>query len=52
MENEHVGELISVCFPGSFIQWSADNVDPNVRVLNRKGTLHAMEIVCSTTSMH
>ena len=52
MENEHVGELISVCFPGPFIQWSGGNFDPNVRALNKKCTLHAMGIVCSKTSMH
>ena len=51
MENEDVGKLISMYFPGLFIQWSADNVDHNVRTLDGKGTLHAMGIVCSATSM-
>ena len=47
MENEDAGELISMYFPRS-----ADNVDHNVRTLDGKGTIHAMWIVCSTTSMH
>ena len=47
MENEDVAELISMYFPRS-----ADNVDHNVRTLDENGTLHAFEIVCSTTSMH
>ena len=34
------------CFFG---QWSADNVDHNVRTLDGKGTLHGMGIVLSTT---
>ena len=52
MEKEDVSELISMYFPGSFTQWSADNVGHNVRTLGGKGTIHAMGIVCSTTSMH
>ena len=47
MENEDVGELISMYFPRA-----ADNVDHNVRTLDGKSTLHALGIVCSTTSMH
>ena len=35
---------------GSFTQWSADNVDHHVRTLDRKGLLHGMGIVYSTTN--
>ena len=35
---------------GAFAQWSADNVDHNIRTLNGKGCLHAMGIICSITS--
>ena len=35
---------------GSFTQWSADNVDHNVRTLDGKGSLHAMGIISSTTN--
>ena len=35
---------------GSFTQWSADNVDHNVRILDGKGSLHGMGIVYSTTN--
>ena len=52
MENEDMGELIYMYSPGSFTRWSPDNVDHNKRTLDGKGTLHAMRIVCSTTSMH
>ena len=52
MENEDVGELISMYFAGSFTQWSADNINHNVKTLDGKGSRHAVEIVCSTTSMH
>jgi len=34
--------IISNYIPGSFTQWSADNVDYNVRSLDGHGTLHAM----------
>ena len=34
----------------SFTQWSADNVDHNVRTLDGKGSLHGMGIIFSTTS--
>ena len=47
MENEYASELISMYFPRS-----ADNVDHNIRTLDGKDTIHAMEIVCPTTSMH
>ena len=41
-----MGELISMYFLGSFIQWSLDSVDHNVKTLDGKGTPHAMGIVC------
>ena len=31
---------------GVFAQWSADNVDHNIRTLIGKGFLHAMSIIC------
>lgn len=49
-ENENATDIISTYMPGSFSQWSADNVDHNVRTLDGKDTLHAMGIVCSTTN--
>ena len=52
MENEDVGELISVYFPESFTQWSAGNINHNVKTLDGKSPLHALGIVCSTTSMY
>ena len=52
MENEDVGELISIYFPESFTQWSAGNINHNVKTLDGKSPLHALGIVCSTTSMH
>ena len=50
VQNEDVSDIISNYIPGSFTQWSADNVDHNVRSLDGHGTLHAMGIVASTTS--
>ena len=41
-----MGELISMYFLGSFIQWSLDSVDHNVKTLDEKDILHAMGIVC------
>ena len=35
---------------GEFVQWSPDKLDHNVCTLSRKGSLHAMGIVCSITS--
>ena len=35
---------------GSFAQWSADNVDHNIRTLSGKESLHAMGIICSITA--
>ena len=52
MENEDMGELISLYFPWLFSQWLADNIDHSVRTLDGKGILHVMGIVCSTTTMH
>ena len=35
---------------GSFTQWSADNVDHNVKTLDGKGSLHGMGIISPTTN--
>ena len=37
-------------FPGSFVQWIADNVDHNIVTLDGKGTFHGMGIVASSTA--
>ena len=50
VENENVSDITRNYIPGSFTQWSADNVDHNVRTLDGHGTLHAMGIIASTTS--
>ena len=34
---------------GSFSQWSANNVDHNVKTIDGKGTLHSMGMIVSTT---
>ena len=52
VEGENIDEVIKTYFPGSFTQWSADNVDHNVRSLDGKNTLHAMGIVSSTTAVN
>ena len=36
--------------PGSFCQWSADNVDHNILSIDGKGYLHSMGIIVSSTS--
>ena len=46
---ESIDDVIKTYFPGSFTQWSADNIDHNIRSLDGKNTLHAMGIVASTT---
>ena len=38
--NESLNDLLN-SLQGSFGQWSADHIDPNVRTLDGKGTLHA-----------
>ena len=49
MENDSYDIEVSK-LAGSFTQWSADNVDHNVRTLDGKGSLHGMGIIFSTTS--
>lgn len=49
MENDSYDSEFSK-LAGSFSQWSADNVDHNVRTLDGKGSLHGMGIVYSTTN--
>ena len=50
LENENISEIINTYIPGSFTQWSADNVDHNVNTLDGTGSLHGMGIICSTTN--
>ena len=47
--NENIDDLLKVVSNGSFSQWSADNVDHNVRSIDGKGSLHGMGIIISTT---
>ena len=49
VENENVAHYLSEYLFGAFTQWSADNVDHNIRTLDGKGTFHAMGLVSSTT---
>lgn len=49
MENDSYDKEVSK-LAESFTQWSADNVDHNVRTLDGKGSLHGMGIILSTTS--
>ena len=49
LENDSI-ELDIARIPGSFTQWSADNVDHNVRTIDGKGLLHGMGIIASTTN--
>jgi len=48
--NEDETDLLKYTLSGSFGQWSADNVDHNVKTLDGKGSLHGMGIIISTTS--
>ena len=50
IDNEKVSDIISTYIPGSFTQWSADNVAHNVKTMDGKGTLHGLGIICSTTN--
>ena len=47
--NEKIEDYMKSSLHGHFAQWSADNVDHNVRTLDGKGTLHGMGIVISLT---
>ena len=49
IENENLNEFLKSVRQGTFSQWSADNVDHNVKTLDGKGSLHAMGIIVSTT---
>lgn len=49
VENESVTDFLSTVLPGAFTQWSADNVDHNVRTIDGKGTFHGMGLVCCST---
>ena len=49
MENENINDVLQTIAAGSFSQWSADNVDHNVKTIDGKGSLHGMGIVLSTT---
>ena len=49
VENEDINDVLHTLAAGSFSQWSADNVDHNVKTLDGKGSLHGMGIVISTT---
>lgn len=47
--NENISDFLNTNLPGSFSQWSADNVDHNTCTIDGKGSLHGMGIVVSST---
>ena len=49
MSNENINNLLKSAPIESFSQWSADNIDHNVKTIDGKGSLHAMGIIVSTT---
>lgn len=49
VENENVTNYFSEYLPGAFTQWSADNVDHNIRTLDGKRTFHSMGLMSSAT---
>ena len=49
LQNENIDDLLKVVSNGSCSQWSAHNVDHNVRSIDGKVLLHGMEIIISTT---
>ena len=49
VSNEDLSDFLKQISCGSVSQWSADNVDHNVRTLDGKGSLHAMGMIISTT---
>lgn len=38
-------DMLSKFFPGSIVQWVANNVDDQVRTLDGNGTFHGMGII-------
>ena len=49
IENENASYWLKRMMRGSFYHWLADNVYHSVQILDGKGTLHAMEIIVTTT---
>lgn len=49
VQNENIVHVLTQTSHGALTQWSADNVDHNVRGLDGTGTLHAMGIIASST---
>ena len=49
VDNETIADVLSQTLRGSFTQWSADNVDHNVRSLDGAGSFHEMGIKSSST---
>ena len=47
--NDDIDAYLNSILKGSFSQWSADNVDHNVKTIDGKGSLHGMGIIVSTT---
>ena len=48
--NDDISDYLKDVMPGSFCQWSADNVDHNILSIDGKGSLYAMGIILSSTS--
>ena len=46
MKDQHVLPELP---PGSFLQWSAENVDHNSRTLDGRNTFHGMGIIAAVT---
>ena len=42
VQNEKITDVLKTIASGLFSQWSADNVDHNVKTLDGKGSLHRM----------
>ena len=43
--SETCEDLLLECFPGTFTQWMADNVDHNLASLDSLGTVRGMKII-------
>ena len=52
IENDNASNWLKRMMRESFCHWTADNADHNLRTLGGKGTLHAMEIIVTTTGLN
>ena len=49
VKNETIEDLRPECFPGSIIQWVADNVDHNIATLEGRSSFHGMGTISVST---